>query len=71
MPSRPGIRVVREREQLADAVRMCSSEAEASFGDGKVFIERYIQQPRHVEVQVLADCAGNVVRRSFCSVLFL
>ena len=46
---------------MAEAFERCRSEAEASFGDGSVFLERVIDRPRHIEVQVLGDQHGNVV----------
>jgi propionyl-CoA carboxylase alpha chain len=56
-----GMRVVRDRGSLADAVAAPSREAASAFGDGTVFCERYVEGARHVEVQVLADTAGNVL----------
>ena len=56
-----GMRVVRERGELADAVAAARREAAAAFGDGTVFVERYITQARHVEIQVLADGHGGLV----------
>ena len=56
-----GIRVVRERGDLTAAFKAASSEALASFGDGRVYLERYLDQPRHVEVQVLFDAHGHGV----------
>jgi len=56
-----GMRVVKEREDLEDLFYRASSEAKAGFGDGRVFIERFIEKPRHIEVQILADGFGNVV----------
>ena len=47
--------------ELADAVAGARREAESAFGDGRVFVERYVDRPRHIEVQVLADSHGNVV----------
>jgi acetyl-CoA carboxylase biotin carboxylase subunit len=47
--------------ELAAALRMARGEATAAFGDGSVYIERYVQEPRHIEVQVLADAHGHVV----------
>jgi acetyl-CoA carboxylase biotin carboxylase subunit len=55
-----GMRVVRDQEELAVNFRLCVREAEAAFADGRVFIERYIEKPRHVELQVLSDGAGKV-----------
>ncbi len=56
-----GMRVVAEPGELEEQMRRAISEAESSFGDGAVFVERYVDQPRHIEVQVLADTHGNVV----------
>lgn len=56
-----GMRVVRAPEALAEAFQRCTSEAMSAFGNGTVFIERYIEKPRHIEVQILADQQGNVV----------
>jgi len=56
-----GMRLVRTAGELADAVRSAEREAESAFGDGTVFVEKYVEAPRHVEVQVLADRHGNVV----------
>ena len=55
-----GIRVVHAREDLASAFRACQSEGRNSFGDDRVFIERYVQSPKHIEVQVFGDTHGNV-----------
>jgi acetyl/propionyl-CoA carboxylase alpha subunit len=56
-----GMRVVRAPEQLEDAFDAARREAEAAFGDARVFCERYVERPRHVEIQLLADSHGNVV----------
>src|SRR5690606_12575477 len=56
-----GMRVVREREALAEAFDRARSEASAAFGDGTMFVERFIERPRHIEVQILADASGDVV----------
>ncbi len=56
-----GMRVVRDASELAESFDRCKSEALAAFGDGTVFLERYVERPRHIEVQVLADAAGNVM----------
>jgi acetyl-CoA carboxylase biotin carboxylase subunit len=50
-----GMRVVRDPRQLAAALAAASSEAAKSFGDGSVYLEKFIERPRHVEIQVLAD----------------
>ncbi len=56
-----GIRLVREPEQMEKAFYTASQEAASSFGDGAVYLEKYIHPARHVEVQILADEAGNVL----------
>ena len=56
-----GMRVVERPEDIAEAFAMASSEASRSFGDGRMFVEKFIVEPRHIEVQVLADQHGNVV----------
>lgn len=56
-----GMRIVHHPEQLAEVLQTTSSEAMNYFGDGTVYIEQYIHEPRHVEIQVLADHYGNVV----------
>jgi acetyl/propionyl-CoA carboxylase alpha subunit len=56
-----GMRVVRCPEELDEALEAASREAEAAFGDGTVFCERYVERPRHVEIQLLADAHGTVL----------
>ncbi|MEQ1701641.1 MAG: biotin carboxylase N-terminal domain-containing protein, partial [Ilumatobacteraceae bacterium] len=56
-----GMRIVRSADELADAITSAEREALASFGDGTVFVERYLEGARHVEIQVLADTHGNVI----------
>ncbi len=56
-----GMRVVNRLEDLSEQMTRAISEAKASFGDGSVFIERYVASPRHIEIQVLADTHGNIV----------
>ncbi len=56
-----GMRVVEEPAAFRRAMAMAKSEAASAFGDGRVFIEKYILQPRHIEFQVLADSHGNTV----------
>jgi acetyl-CoA carboxylase biotin carboxylase subunit len=57
-----GMRVVREPALLAEAVEAARREATAAFGDGTLYVERLIEAPRHVEIQVLADHHGQVVQ---------
>ena len=56
-----GMRAVARPEDFPEAVRGASREAEAAFGDGSVFLEKLVEDPRHVEVQVIGDTHGNVV----------
>jgi propionyl-CoA carboxylase alpha chain len=56
-----GMRIVRQRQALAEAVASARREAGAAFGDERVFLERYVESPRHVEVQVLGDAQGRLV----------
>ena len=56
-----GMRVVRSEEELSKAIRTAMREAEAAFGVGDVYIEKYVDSPRHIEFQVLGDHHGNVV----------
>ena len=55
-----GMRIVRKPEDLAENISIASREAESNFADGTVFIEKYLENPRHVELQILADGNGNV-----------
>jgi len=56
-----GMRIVRTEAELGDAMDAARREAAAAFGDDTVFCERYLERPRHVEIQILADSHGNVV----------
>jgi propionyl-CoA carboxylase alpha chain len=56
-----GMRVARDDVQLREAYAACRNEAQSSFGDDRVFVEKLIQEPRHVEFQVLGDAFGDVV----------
>jgi acetyl-CoA carboxylase biotin carboxylase subunit len=56
-----GMRVVRGEEEIAGAFDAATREALASFGDGSVYIEKYLEGPRHIEIQLLADRHGNVL----------
>jgi acetyl-CoA carboxylase biotin carboxylase subunit len=55
-----GMKVALNREGLFEAVSTARSEAKAAFGDDAVYMERYLQKPRHIEIQVIADAYGNV-----------
>lgn len=56
-----GMRVVRKMEEVEDMFDRASSEANAAFGNGALFIEKFVERPRHIEVQLLGDKHGNVV----------
>ncbi|HZP20989.1 MAG TPA: acetyl/propionyl/methylcrotonyl-CoA carboxylase subunit alpha [Bauldia sp.] len=56
-----GMRIARSLAEVGEAWRLSRSEAKASFGDDRIFIERYIENPRHIEVQVLGDKRGQVI----------
>jgi len=56
-----GMRIVRSESELGKALETASTEAAAAFKDGSVYLERYLQQPRHIEIQVLADEYGNCI----------
>jgi len=56
-----GMKVVHSEASLSNAFSMCKSEAGAAFGDDTVFIEKFLVEPRHIEVQVLGDTHGNLV----------
>jgi pyruvate carboxylase len=56
-----GMRVVREQSEFKNAFERAVSEAKSAFGDGTVFIERFLERPRHIEVQIIGDSLGNIV----------
>jgi len=56
-----GMRVVHEEKNLLGAIEVTKSEAASAFGDGTVYMEKFLQNPRHVEIQVLADTHGNAI----------
>lgn len=56
-----GLRVVQSDQELRASMETASREAQASFGDGSVFIEKYIERPHHIEFQILADRQGNII----------
>ena len=56
-----GIRIVKSRDELQKAYDTARSEAEAAFGNDGVYMEKYLEQPRHIEFQILADQYGNVI----------
>ena len=56
-----GMRVVKNKESLINSVAITKTEAAAAFGDGTVYMEKFLQNPRHVEVQILSDGQGNAI----------
>jgi acetyl-CoA carboxylase biotin carboxylase subunit len=56
-----GMRVALDEKALAASLKQAEAEADAAFGNGELYLEKYIEHPRHVEVQVLADAHGNVI----------
>lgn len=56
-----GIRIVREESEIVNAFRTAKAEAKAAFGDDSMYMEKFIEEPRHIEFQVLGDSKGNVV----------
>lgn len=56
-----GMRVVHNNEEFEEQMQLAVSEASSAFGDGSVFIEKYVASPRHIEIQILADKHGNVI----------
>lgn len=55
------MRIVRSDDELEDAINLCRSEAQSFFGNSDVYMEKFLENPRHIEVQILADSFGNVV----------
>ncbi len=56
-----GMRVVRSKEEIKQAFSSTTNEAKNSFGDDRIFLEKFIEKPRHIEIQVIADKHGNIV----------
>lgn len=56
-----GMRIVEREEDLQEQMERAISEAQSAFGDGSVFIEKYVTSPRHIEIQIMADSHGNTV----------
>ncbi len=56
-----GLRIAHDKAEVAEGFSRARSEAKSSFGDDRVFIEKYIENPRHIEIQVLGDKHGNVI----------
>jgi len=56
-----GLRIVHKEDELVQAIRSSQHEAKASFGDDRLFVEKFVTEPRHIEIQVMGDKHGNVV----------
>ncbi|HTL31715.1 MAG TPA: biotin carboxylase N-terminal domain-containing protein [Kofleriaceae bacterium] len=56
-----GMRIVHAKSELAEAIERAKSEAKSSFGDDTLLLEKYVERPRHIEIQILGDTHGNVV----------
>ena len=56
-----GMKVVRAASELSNAFNSCQSEARSAFGDGSVYIEKFLQKPRHIEFQIIGDGQGNCI----------
>ena len=57
-----GMKVARNPEDLREAVQTAKAEAKSAFGDDSVYLEKYLEKPRHIEIQIIADSHGNVVQ---------
>jgi len=56
-----GMRIARNDEECRDGFERAANEARSSFGDDRMFVEKYIEEPRHIEIQIIADSHGNIV----------
>ncbi|HCI00065.1 MAG TPA: acetyl/propionyl-CoA carboxylase subunit alpha, partial [Alphaproteobacteria bacterium] len=56
-----GMRIAESAEDVAEGFRAAQAEARGAFGDDRIFIEKFIVNPRHIEIQILADQRGNIV----------
>lgn len=56
-----GMRLVESIETISEQMKLAISEATSAFGDGSVFVEKFVVNPRHIEIQILADNFGNIV----------
>lgn len=67
-----GMRIVMADDELDRAIEIASAEAKSAFGDSSIYIERYLHQPRHIEVQIIADKYGNIIHlgERECSIQF-
>ena len=55
------MRVIYDEDEIDEALQRTSSEAISSFGDGRVFVEKYVEASRHIEIQILGDTHGNIL----------
>ena len=62
-----GMRIVRTDEDLPKEYHVARTEAEKAFGNGEVYLEKYIERPRHIEFQILGDNQGNLATRASAS----
>jgi len=56
-----GMRIVKKASELKEMYQLCIQEAKSAFGDGDVYVEKFIERPRHVEIQILSDKSGNSI----------
>jgi propionyl-CoA carboxylase alpha chain len=56
-----GMRIARNNEECRDSFERAANEARTAFGDDRMFVEKYIEEPRHIEIQIIADSHGNVI----------
>ena len=56
-----GMRVVEKEKDVEEQMKRAISEATSAFGDGSVFVEKYVSSPRHIEIQIMADSHGNII----------
>jgi len=56
-----GMRIIKNKDEVKDAFESATNEAKNSFGDGRLFMEKYIENPRHIEIQVIGDKQGNII----------
>jgi len=56
-----GMRVARDKKELLEGMKSAASEAQAAFGNATIFLEKYIENPKHIEVQILGDTHGNII----------
>ena len=56
-----GMRIVHNSKDIKQSIRACRNEAKSAFGDDRIYIEKYLEKPRHIEIQILADSFGNVI----------